>query len=207
MVEQYLLKSSSIKVSDSVFQSVNYVLRGNTTKSKGVTKSFRLDEDIISKIGVQARNNNTSFNAEINSVLRKYVDWDMLASKVGMIPLARPILSEIFQNIMTKEQVIDLANNIAKNVICEVVLFMKGNMTIELFLSWLITRMEHCSEVNYSIENTSAKPQIKVIFKHDLGENWSIYHKIIIEHIIHGILKKYDVGIAISSTTISLCFI
>jgi hypothetical protein len=200
-----LLKSDTIKASESALQLVNCFLRGNTAKSKGVTKSFRLDEDVIRKISLQARNNNTSFNAEINSILRKYVDWDMLASKVGMIPIARPILSEIFQNIMTKEQVIDLANNVAKNAIHEMVLFMKGNLTLELFLSWLITRMEHCSEVNYSIENTSPKPQL--IFKHDLGENWSIYHKIIIEHIIHGMLKKYDVGIAISSTTISLCFI
>lgn len=37
----------------------------------------------------------------------------MLASKIGMMPIARPIVSEI----MTKEQVIDLVNNVAKNVI------------------------------------------------------------------------------------------
>ncbi len=202
-----MLKSDTIKASESVFRLANCFLRADTAKSKGVTKSFRLDEDVIRKIALQARNNNTSFNAEINSILRKYVDWDMLASKVGMIPIARPILSDIFQNIMTKEQVIDLANNVAKNVIHEMVLFMKGNLTLELFLSWLIARMEHCSEVNYSIEDTSTKPQIKIIFKHELGENWSVYNKIIIEHIIHEILKKYDVGIAMSSTTISLCFI
>ncbi len=135
------------------------MLRGNTRKTKGVTKSFRLDEDIIRKINLQARNNNTSFNAEINSILRKYVDWDMLASKVGMIPIARPILSEIFQNIMTKQQVFDLANNVAKNTIHETVLFMKGNLTLELFLSWLITRMEQCSEVHYSIEPNSVEPR------------------------------------------------
>ncbi|NAL78815.1 hypothetical protein DYY65_11325 [Nitrososphaera sp. AFS] len=163
------MKSDTIKASESVFRLANCFLRVNTAKSKGVTKSFRLDEDVIRKIGLQARNNNTSFNAEINSILRKYVDWDMLATKVGMIPIARPILSDIFQNIMTKEQVIDLANNVAKNVIHEMVLFMKGNLTLELFLSWLIARMEHCSEVNYSIENTSTKPQIKIIFKHELG--------------------------------------
>jgi len=56
----------------------------------------------------ETKNNNTSLNAEINTVLRKYVEWDVLASKVGMIPIAKPVLSEIFQRIMTKEQVIDI---------------------------------------------------------------------------------------------------
>ena len=64
---------------------------------KNVTKSFRLDENIVSKIEQHARNNSTSLNAEVNNILRKYIDWDMPASKVGMIPIARPILSDIFQ--------------------------------------------------------------------------------------------------------------
>jgi len=200
-----LLKTDTLKAIDNI-SPVTWVLKGNTIKTKGLTKSFRLDADIIRKLEQQAKNNNTSLNAEVNSILRKYVDWDMFASKVGMIPIARPILSEIFQNIMTKEQVIELANNVAKNTIHEMVLFMKGNLTLEIFLSWLITRMEQCSEVNYYNEHNTTNPQSKIIFKHDLGVNWSVYHQIIIEHIIHEILGKNDVGITISSTMISLCF-
>ncbi len=171
------------------FQEALAALEGsnNIGKLKSITKSFRLDEEIISKIDRSARSNNTSLNAEINNILRKYVEWGMLASKVGMIPIARPILSEIFQNIMTKEQVIDLAN-VGKNVIRETAHFMKGNLTLESFLSWLKTSMEHCCEVNYAIENNS--PLIKIIFKHDLGQNWSIYHKIILDYIFHEILGK-----------------
>ncbi|MGN6614569.1 MAG: hypothetical protein ACTHKC_05975 [Candidatus Nitrosocosmicus sp.] len=29
----------------------------------------------------------------------------------------------------------------------------------------------------------------KIIFKHDLGENWSLYHKTILESICHDILS------------------
>jgi hypothetical protein len=87
----------------------------------------------------------------------------VLASKVGMIPIARPVLAEIFQTIMTKEQVIDLAQ-LAKNAIREMAYFMKGSLTLRLFLSWLRTRMEYCSEINYVIENNMTCPQIKIIF-------------------------------------------
>ena len=124
---------------------------------------------------------------------------------LAQIPIAKPIVSVIFQNIMTKEQVIDLANKVAKNVIREIAQFMKGNLTLELFLSWLMTRMEHSSEVNYTVENNRS-PQIRIVFKHDLGEDWSIYHKIILEHIFYEILCIRTVWIEVSSTTFLLCF-
>ena len=199
--QTYSGSSSSLQKVLSVFWH-----RNNTNpRTKSVTKSFRLDNDIINKIEQQAEDNNTSLNSEVNNILRKYVDWDMLANKVGMIPIARPILSEIFQRIMTKEQVIDLANNVAKNVIHETAHFMKGSLTLESFLSWLKTRMEHSSKVNYAIENNGH--QIRIIFKHDLGENWSIYHKIITESIFYEILgESTNVGVDISPTTLVLCF-
>jgi hypothetical protein len=90
-------------------QHVLSILNDRNTTKKSITKSFRIDEDVIRKIEDEAKNNNTSLNAEINNILRKYVDWDMLADKVGMLPITKPIVYEIFQNIMTKEQVIDLA--------------------------------------------------------------------------------------------------
>ena len=137
-------------------------------------------------------------------MLRKYADWDMLASAVGMIPIAKPVLSEIFQKLLTKEQVIDLANSIARFASVDMALFMKGNLTLESFLSWLKTRMEHCSQVNYVIEDNGH--QMRMIFKHDLGENWSIYHKIITEHILYEILRENaTIGVEISPTTFVLC--
>ena len=67
----------------SEFEKVLSVLSNNRIKTNSITKSFRLDEDLITKITQEAKNNNTSLNAEINTLLRKYVEWDMLASKVG----------------------------------------------------------------------------------------------------------------------------
>jgi hypothetical protein len=202
--------SQTMSSSDQDYSEFQRILSAfkaiNTKKIKGVTKSFRLDEEIITKIAQQAENNNTSLNTEINNALRRYIEWDMFAGKVGMIPINRPVLSEIFQRMLTKEEVIDLANRIAKNTIPEMVYFMKGNLTLESFLSWLKTRMEHCSELNYTVEeNSNSVPQISIIFKHDLGENWSIYHKVITDYIFKEILKINTVEIQASTTTLILC--
>jgi hypothetical protein len=188
-------------------QHILSILNGRNITKKSITKSFRVDEDVIKKIENEAKNNNTSLNAEINKILRKYVDWDMLADKVGMLPITKPIVYEIFQNIMTKEQVIDLADKVAKNVIREAAHFMKGSLTLDSFLPWLKTRMEYCSKVNCMIEDNynNINPQIKLMFKHDLGENWSIYHKIILDNIFYE-MGTYTVGIEATPTTLQLCF-
>ena len=70
----------------------------------------------------------------------------------------------------------------------------KGSITFTSFLSWLTTRMNHFSELNYTVENIGSGPQIKIIFKHDLGENWSIYHKIILDCLFYE-MGEYTVGI------------
>lgn len=84
---------------------------------------------------------------------------------------------------------------------------MKGSLTLESFLPWPKTRMEYCSKVNCMIEDNynNINPQIKLIFKHDLGENWSIYHKIILDNIFYE-LGTYTVGIEATPTTLQLYF-
>jgi hypothetical protein len=55
--------------SQHVSERVISVLNGsNTAKASGITKSFRVDEDIIRKIDRDARNNNISLNAKINNI-------------------------------------------------------------------------------------------------------------------------------------------
>lgn len=106
-----MLRSEINSQSHGEFLEALFALNNKNTskKIKSKTKSFRIDEDTLTKIDQQAKNNHTSLNAEINSLLRNYVEWDMLANKVGMIPLARPIVAEIFQRVMTREQVVNLA--------------------------------------------------------------------------------------------------
>jgi hypothetical protein len=48
-----------------------------------------------------------------------------------------------------------MANNIAIIDVSETADLMKGSLTLESFLSWLKSRMEHWSEERYSIGNNS----------------------------------------------------
>jgi hypothetical protein len=64
-------------------QEVLNILNGrDKTQKQSVTKSFRVDQDVIRKIELEAKNNNTSINAEVNSILTKYVKWDLIRSSL-----------------------------------------------------------------------------------------------------------------------------
>lgn len=167
----------------------------SNNKRSTATVTFRLDTNTVKRLQTEAKNNNLSLNAFVNQILRRYVEWDMFESKVGMIAIARPVIAELFTR-MTKDQVIDMATRIGKSVVRDITLFMKGEMSVNSFLSWLEARMRTCSQVNYQQEEGIKK----YIFKHDMGENWSLYHKTIADLIFGESLIRTTVEM--SNTTL-----
>jgi len=65
---------------------------------------------------------------------------------------------------------------------------MKNKMDIDSFLSWLDVRMKNSSvEISHSIEGSTHT----YILKHDLGENYSLFYKTILESIFNEILGNH----------------
>ena len=95
-----------------------------------------------------------------------------------------------------------MAVNIGKDVVHDIALFMKNRMDLESFLSWFETRMaSSLTETNHTMQDGYHV----YILKHELGENWSLYHKIILELMFNEIFNM-TVDITISSTTIRFKF-
>jgi hypothetical protein len=79
------------------------------------------------------------------------------------------------------------------------------NVTVWIppFISWLEVGMKDSSvEINHNIKGNNHI----FIIKHDLGENWTIYQKTIIESIFKEILRKRIDIITASSTTLTFKF-
>lgn len=148
--------------------------------------TFRIDEDVLNKLRTESEHRETSLNTFVNQIFKRYVEWDMFESKVGMVPIAKPIIVELFGK-MTKEEIVDMANRIGKNVVRDIALFMKGDIDLNSFLSWFEARMKASSiEINHNIKGHNHI----FIVKHDLGENWSLYHKTVLGLIFHEVLDK-----------------
>ncbi|HJW19263.1 MAG TPA: hypothetical protein VJ571_01740 [Candidatus Nitrosotalea sp.] len=162
---------------------------------KTSTMTFRIDEDVLNKLRSESEHRETSLNTFVNHIFKRYVEWDMYEAKVGMIPIAKPIILELFGNL-TKDHVVDMATRIGKNVVRDTALFMRGDFNLNSFISWFEARMRASSiEINHNIKDNAHT----FIIKHDLGENWSLYHTTVLGLIFREVLEttidfEYNAG-------------
>ena len=170
-------------------------------KRKTSTFTLRIDEDIIKSLQNESELHDISLNTLINKILKRYVEWDLYAYKVGMIPMAKPIITSLF-NMMNEEEILDLVSNFGKNVVQDIAYFMKMKTDPDTFLAWFEIRMRR-SFVEFN--HLQEKDHHIYVLKHDLGYNWSLYHKKILEKIFNEIFNK-PVHIAISDFMLTIQF-
>jgi hypothetical protein len=153
---------------------------------KTVTMTFRIEEGIMELLRSESAKREVSLNTFVNQILKRFVEWDMYEPKVGMIPIAKPIVHTLFEK-MSSEEIVEMAHKVGKGAVHDIALFMKSSMDQDSFLSWLEMRMK-----NSSIEFSHSVKEGKHVFvlKHDLGYNWSLYHKTMLELIFNEVLQK-----------------
>lgn len=173
--------------------------------SKSLTMTFRLNESVLKKMREEAENHDISLNTLANQIFKRYVEWDSYEPRLGMIPMARPVVIQLFENI-SEDKIIDIATKVGRTVVKDIALFMKHKIDIDTFLEWFETRMKIASvEVSHQKPNSIQKEHSYVI-KHDLGKNWSLFHKTIFESILQELLGKALKNVYVTSTMFSFTF-
>ena len=78
----------------------------------------------------------------------------MYEGKAGMVPVNRLVVKRLFGGL-SKEEIINMSQDLAKNAVYNIALFMKGqgNLDVESFVSWFLSRMKNCSEIIENKEN------------------------------------------------------
>ncbi|MGZ5470662.1 MAG: hypothetical protein ACXWE0_03225, partial [Nitrososphaeraceae archaeon] len=126
--------------------------------------------------------------------------WDSYEPKVGMIPIPKLLVEKLFEKRSTQE-IIDIATNVG-NELEDILLFMNKKINWILFLNWFEMRLQNSS---IEIVHTVKENKHTFIMKHGMGENWSLYHKKILERIFNEIFNK-PVKIAISDFMLTIQF-
>ena len=157
---------------------------GNSGKT--TTMTFRIDSEVMRKVSDEAAYDKISINALVNQILARYIEWGINERRAGMVPVSKPLISDLFRRL-SKDEVIAISQDVGKNAIYNIAMFMKGKTDAASFLEWFLTRMKTCSEISDTVEDDGSHTYI---LKHDLGENWSLYHKTILELIFTDFLQK-----------------
>lgn len=75
---------------------------GDAARHATVTVTFRIDENVMDVLRSESEKREVSLNTMVNQVLRRFTEWDMYEPKVGMIPIARPLVSALFESVDEK---------------------------------------------------------------------------------------------------------
>ncbi len=171
------------------------------TSKKTSTITFRLDDDILKKLRAESNHRQVSTNTLVNQALRRFLEWDMYQPISGFVMINKRVFIHIFGK-MKQEEIIDVASRIGKNEVKDIALFMKSKLDLETFLSWFEMRMINSSvQVSHTQQNGSHT----YIMKHDIGKNWSLYHKTILDFMFQEVFDK-KILIKADKNTISFEF-
>ncbi|MGI0068947.1 MAG: CopG family ribbon-helix-helix protein [Nitrosopumilaceae archaeon] len=168
---------------------------------KTSTITFRLDDEIVKKLRAESGNRQVSINTLVNQALRRFIEWDVLEPVAGFVIINRIVFKQIFSK-MKQDEVIDIASQIGKNEVRDIAQFMRGKLDLLSFLSWLKTRMINSS---VQVSHTHQDGFHTFIMKHDIGKNWSIYHKTILELLFHEVFNR-KIPVKAEKNTISFEF-
>ncbi|SHO44938.1 conserved hypothetical protein [Nitrosotalea sinensis] len=161
-------------------------------RKKTATITFRFDVDLINKLQREAKNHQVNTNTLATQALRRFLEWDIFQPRIGLVSLNKSVFTKIFDNLSEKK-VIEIAL-IGKDEMRDIAMFMKGETDILSFMSWFEMQMVNSS---VQVSHMSDDGTHTFVMKHDLGKNWSLYNKTILEQIFQDIFKqkidvKYD---------------
>ena len=179
--------------------SLNKIIeKNNNHKRTTTTITFRIDSKIMQKMEAKAEQEDISLNTLVNQILKRYAEWDMYEGKAGMVPVNKSVLKKLIEGL-EKEEVVNMSRDLAKNAVYNIALFMKGKnkLDVDSFISWFLSRMKNCSEITENKVNYKKT----YILKHDLGENWSLYHATVLDSIFTDILQT-PIQTSITDSTI-----
>lgn len=168
---------------------------------KTSTMTFRLDDDIIKKLRLESDNRQISTNTLVNQALRRFLEWNMYEPVAGFVTVNKPVFAEVFSK-MTQKEIVDIASRVGKNEVRDIALFMKGKIDTTSFLSWFEIRMINSS---VQVSHSSNDGFHTYVMKHDIGKNWSVYHKTILELIFREVFDR-KIQVAADKNTISFQF-
>src|SRR5437667_5438813 len=99
-------------------------------KTKSVTRTVRIDEDIDYQLEKLAHEQRVSVNYFANQALRKFVEWDVFADRLGFVTLPSDIFEKLV-GFVTDEQAKELGGWFGKNLAKDLIAFLFKRVDLE----------------------------------------------------------------------------
>ena len=166
-------------------------------KEKTRSITYRLPVKLVEEIEAEAMNNNISHNVMARQILEKYIRWDRFANKIGIIPVPKKILDTLGLDMNAED--VDTIINVIKPVIKDTVLFIKGKYDLKRCIETLEDYMRASGmKSDHRVEGDVHH----FIIQHDLGSNWSMFTKQLLQEIFHEFIPDTEMKCQTTESTV-----
>jgi hypothetical protein len=144
------------------------------------TATFRLHKTMVDKLRTEAKEKQISVSTLLDQIVRAHIEWHANAPRAGFIPIRRGVIKRLF-DLLTKEQIEALANDVSRGLTEETMMIMTSERTEESIFA-LLERWIRVAGFDYRYEVDGKNNRIFVVH-HNMGEKWSLYLSHLLEHV------------------------
>jgi hypothetical protein len=183
----YARRKESIKAMLRSYQFKN--------KTKSVTRTVRIDEDIDFQLEKLAHEQRVSVNYYANQALRKFVEWDVFAERLGFVTLPSDIFEKLVGSI-TDEQAKELGGWFGRNLAKDLIAFLFKRVDLETSVRALELLGPRYGKA-FRFEYTNDGHLTTVILNHGFGRKASLFYGEAVKALLKDLVNtQVDIGLS-----------
>jgi hypothetical protein len=140
---------------------------------KSVTRTVRLDDDLDKAIQNRAKDSNVSVNFLVNKLIRKFVDWDIPAEKLGIVHVPAVLFKRLFDSF-DDDAAEGLGRWLAHEHYDPFFKYVFGELTFEKTVDHFRMGSEYGGRFSFAINSDERNHTI--VIKHNAGMKFSRFY-------------------------------
>ena len=163
-----------------------------------VVRAFRLDEDLDEALRRASEEEGESVNVIANRILRRFVEWDRPAGKMGLMEISREELVKLI-DAQSTDQARSLGAWVGIDILEPFVRYLHPTVNLGTFIDSLelLARYSNRFEFDHTVE----EKKHMLVIRHSMGAKWSAFYEGAASSMLRDLLHiNFE-----SSTTDELC--
>lgn len=146
-------------------------LEERPAKDRSIVISVRVPQRVKEDLELESDKTGVTLNSLISQILTRHTKWDVFAKEGGFGSFPKQVLTSMLEKV-DDEALIKLAHTAGKSSLRDVMIFMRGELTIDAFVETLDLWLE---SANIQYRRKEKGDGYQYVIMHMLGPRWSLY--------------------------------
>jgi len=134
----------------------------------------------------EAEQKDVSTNTLVNQIIKDHLNWHSNAAKAGFVAVRRPFVTRIINNL-SEQEIISLAEYVAKSANKDAILLIEREYTIKSALDFIEYWIKISGYPYRHEETNNGENRHAYIIQHDMEKKWSLYLASLYQFLFEGL--------------------